>query len=119
MNQICAKVGPALAAGCTMVLKPSELAPLNAILFAEILDEAGVPPGVFNLVNGDGPGVGEAISKHPDIDMMSFTGSTRAGTVRDEKRRRRHQARRARTRRQEPEHHSRRRRSAESRARAA
>ncbi len=81
MNQICAKVGPALAAGCTMVLKPSELAPLNAIIFAEILDEAGVPPGVFNLVNGDGPGVGEAMSKHPGIDMMSFTGSTRAGTA--------------------------------------
>lgn len=80
MNQVCAKVGPALAAGCTMVLKPSELAPLNAILFAEILHEAGVPPGVFNLVNGDGPGVGEALSKHPDVDMMSFTGSTRAGT---------------------------------------
>ena len=80
MNQICAKVGPALAAGCTMVLKPSELAPLNAILFAEILDEAGVPPGVFNLVNGDGPGVGAAMSQHPDVDMMSFTGSTRAGT---------------------------------------
>ena len=80
MNQIGAKVGPALAAGCTMVLKPSELAPLNAIVFAEILDEAGVPPGVFNLVNGDGPGVGEAMSKHPGIDMVSFTGSTRAGT---------------------------------------
>lgn len=79
MNQVCAKVGPALAAGCTMVLKPSELAPLNAVLFAEILDEAGVPPGVFNLVNGDGPGVGAALSAHPDIDMMSFTGSTRAG----------------------------------------
>ncbi|MGD9980536.1 MAG: aldehyde dehydrogenase family protein [Hyphomonadaceae bacterium] len=79
-NQVCAKVGPALAAGCTMVLKPSELAPLDSIIFAEILDEAGVPPGVFNLVNGDGPGVGEAMSKHPDIDMMSFTGSTRAGT---------------------------------------
>lgn len=79
MNQICAKVGPALAAGCTMVLKPSELAPLNAVLFAEILDEAGVPPGVFNLVNGDGPGVGAALSAHPDVDMMSFTGSTRAG----------------------------------------
>jgi aldehyde dehydrogenase (NAD+) len=80
-NQICAKVGPALAAGCTMVLKPSELAPLNAVLFAEIIDEAGVPPGVFNLVNGDGPGVGEAMSKHPGVDMMSFTGSTRAGTA--------------------------------------
>jgi aldehyde dehydrogenase (NAD+) len=81
MNQVCAKVGPALAAGCTMVLKPSELAPLNAILFAEILDEAGVPKGVFNLVNGDGPGVGAAMSAHPDINMMSFTGSTRAGTA--------------------------------------
>ncbi|MBK8544717.1 MAG: aldehyde dehydrogenase family protein [Caulobacteraceae bacterium] len=80
MNQIGAKVGPALAAGCTMVLKPSELAPLNAILFAEILEEAGVPPGVFNLVNGDGPGVGNALSSHPDVDMLSFTGSTRAGT---------------------------------------
>jgi aldehyde dehydrogenase (NAD+) len=79
MNQICAKVGPALAAGCTMILKPSELAPLNAVLFAEILDEAGVPAGVFNLVNGDGPGVGAAMSAHPGIDMMSFTGSTRAG----------------------------------------
>jgi aldehyde dehydrogenase (NAD+) len=79
MNQIGAKVGPALAAGCTMVLKPSELAPLNAILFAEILDEAGVPAGVFNLVNGDGPSVGAALSAHPDVDMMSFTGSTRAG----------------------------------------
>jgi aldehyde dehydrogenase (NAD+) len=80
-NQIAAKVGPALAAGCTMVLKPSELAPLNAVLFAEILDEAGVPPGVFNLVNGDGPSVGAALSAHPDVDMMSFTGSTRAGTA--------------------------------------
>ncbi|MEJ0058578.1 MAG: aldehyde dehydrogenase family protein [Terricaulis sp.] len=79
MNQIGAKVGPALAAGCTMILKPSELAPLNAVLFAEILDEAGVPPGVFNLVNGDGPGVGAALSAHPGVDMMSFTGSTRAG----------------------------------------
>ncbi len=79
-NQVCAKVGPALAAGCTMVLKPSELAPLDAVLFAEIIDEAGLPPGVFNLVNGDGPGVGAALSAHPDVDMMSFTGSTRAGT---------------------------------------
>ncbi|HVY84393.1 MAG TPA: aldehyde dehydrogenase family protein, partial [Caulobacterales bacterium] len=81
MNQIAAKVGPALAAGCTMVLKPSELAPLNAALFAEILDEAGVPAGVFNLVNGDGPGVGAAISAHPGVDMVSFTGSTRAGVA--------------------------------------
>ncbi|MDE0062319.1 MAG: aldehyde dehydrogenase family protein [Gammaproteobacteria bacterium] len=79
INQITCKVAPALAAGCTMVLKPSEVAPFNAILFAEILDEAGVPPGVFNLVNGDGPTVGVALSSHPDVDMMSFTGSTRAG----------------------------------------
>lgn len=81
VNQIACKVAPALAVGCTMVLKPSELAPLNAILIAEILHEAGVPKGVFNLVNGDGPGVGEALSRHPDIDMMSFTGSTRAGVL--------------------------------------
>jgi aldehyde dehydrogenase (NAD+) len=79
MNQIVAKVAPALAAGCTVVLKPSELAPLSAHLFAQILDEAGVPPGVFNLVNGDGPTVGAAISSHPDVAMVSFTGSTRAG----------------------------------------
>lgn len=79
INQIACKVFPALAAGCTMVLKPSEVAPLNAVLFAEILDAAGVPKGVFNLVNGDGATVGEAMSRHPDIDMMSFTGSTRAG----------------------------------------
>lgn len=81
MNQIAVKVAPALAAGCTMVLKPSEIAPFDAIIFAEILDEAGVPPGVFNLVNGDGPGVGTALSEHPDIAMMSFTGSTRAGVL--------------------------------------
>jgi aldehyde dehydrogenase (NAD+) len=79
VNQIMCKVAPALAAGCTMVLKPTEIAPLNAILIAEILHEAGVPAGVFNLVNGDGPGVGQAMSSHPGIDMMSFTGSTRAG----------------------------------------
>jgi aldehyde dehydrogenase (NAD+) len=79
MNQIVAKVAPALAAGCTMVLKPSELAPLSAYLFAQILDEAKVPAGVFNLVNGDGPTVGAALSTHPDIAMISFTGSTRAG----------------------------------------
>ena len=79
MNQITCKVAPALAAGCTMVLKPSEVAPVNAIILAEILDAAGVPKGVFNLVNGDGPTVGEALSGHPDIHMMSFTGSTRAG----------------------------------------
>ena len=79
INQIACKVAPALAAGCTMVLKPTEIAPLNAILFAEILDAAGVPAGVFNLVNGDGPTVGQAIAEHPGIDMVSFTGSTRAG----------------------------------------
>ena len=79
INQIMCKVAPALAAGCTMVLKPSEVAPLNALLVAEVLHEAGVPPGVFNLINGDGPGVGEAMSCHPGIDMMTFTGSTRAG----------------------------------------
>ncbi|MBC2637907.1 MULTISPECIES: aldehyde dehydrogenase family protein [unclassified Rhodococcus (in: high G+C Gram-positive bacteria)] len=79
LNQIVAKVAPALAAGCTMVLKPSEIAPLNAIIFAEILDEAGVPAGVFNLINGDGPTVGTALSAHPAVDMVSFTGSTRAG----------------------------------------
>jgi aldehyde dehydrogenase (NAD+) len=81
LNQIAAKVGPALAAGCTMVLKPSEVAPLNALLFAEILHEAGVPPGVFNLVNGDGPGVGTWLSTHKDVDMVSITGSTRAGVL--------------------------------------
>ncbi|MGC2098769.1 MAG: aldehyde dehydrogenase family protein [Candidatus Sulfotelmatobacter sp.] len=81
MNQIVCKVAPALAAGCTMVLKPSETAPLSAYLFAQILDEAGVPPGVFNLVNGDGPTVGAAISSHPDVAMVSFTGSTRAGVA--------------------------------------
>jgi len=79
INQIVVKVGPALAAGCTMVLKPSEFSALSALLFAEVLEEAGVPPGVFNLVNGDGPGVGSAIAAHPDIDMVSFTGSTQAG----------------------------------------
>lgn len=81
INQIALKVLPALAAGCTMVLKPSELTPLNALLYAEILDEAGVPAGVFNLVNGDGPSVGAVLSRHPDVAMMSFTGSTRAGRL--------------------------------------
>jgi aldehyde dehydrogenase (NAD+) len=81
MNQIAVKVAPALAAGCTMVLKPSEIAPFDAIIFAEVLHAAGVPAGVFNLVNGDGPGVGTALSQHPDVDMMSFTGSTRAGVA--------------------------------------
>ena len=79
INQISCKVAPALAAGCTMILKPSEVAPLSAIIFSEILDESGVPAGVYNMINGDGLTVGEALSKHPDIDMMSFTGSTRAG----------------------------------------
>ena len=79
MNQIACKVAPALATGCTMVLKPSEIAPFSAIVFAEILHAAGVPAGVFNLVNGDGPTVGAAIASHPGVDMVSFTGSTRAG----------------------------------------
>ncbi len=79
LNQIACKVAPALAAGCTMVLKPSEVAPLNAIIFAEIMDAAGVPAGVFNLVNGDGVNVGVPLASHPDVDMVSFTGSTRAG----------------------------------------
>ncbi|MBT6209067.1 MAG: aldehyde dehydrogenase family protein, partial [Woeseia sp.] len=79
INQITVKVAPALAAGCTMVLKPSEIAPFDAIIFAEILDAAGVPRGVFNLINGDGPSVGVALSGHPDVAMVSFTGSTRAG----------------------------------------
>jgi aldehyde dehydrogenase (NAD+) len=81
MNQICCKVAPALATGCTIVLKPSELSPLCAHIFAEILVEAGVPKGVFNLVDGYGDVVGDAISRHPDIDMVSFTGSTRAGVL--------------------------------------
>jgi aldehyde dehydrogenase (NAD+) len=79
LNQICAKVAPALAAGDTMILKPSEESPACAAILAEILDDAGVPAGVFNLVNGDGPGVGAALSAHKDVDMVSFTGSTRAG----------------------------------------
>ncbi|HEX8595757.1 MAG TPA: aldehyde dehydrogenase family protein [Pseudomonas sp.] len=79
INQIVCKVAPALAAGCTMVLKPSEIAPLNALLFAEVMHDAGVPAGVFNLINGDGPTVGAALACHPDVDMVSFTGSTRAG----------------------------------------
>ena len=79
LNQITCKVAPALATGCTMVLKPSEVAPFSGQIFAEIMDAAGVPAGVFNLVNGDGPGVGAPMSSHPDVDMVSFTGSTRAG----------------------------------------
>ncbi|MEX0343785.1 MAG: aldehyde dehydrogenase family protein [Rhizobiaceae bacterium] len=81
MNQVTLKVIPALAAGCTMVLKPSEIAPMSSILFTEIVDEAGLPAGVYNLVNGDGAGVGTHLSGHPDVDMISFTGSTRAGTA--------------------------------------
>ncbi|RDE05250.1 aldehyde dehydrogenase family protein [Sphingomonas aracearum] len=81
LNQICAKVAPALAAGDTMVLKPSEEAPSCAMILAEILHDAGVPAGVFNLVNGDGPTVGAALASHPDVDMVSFTGSTRAGVA--------------------------------------
>ena len=81
INQIALKVIPAFATGCTMVLKPSEIAPLSGILFAEMIDEAGFPSGVFNLVNGDGPGVGTDLSGHPDVDMISFTGSTRAGKL--------------------------------------
>lgn len=81
LYQITAKVGPALAAGCTVVLKPSELSPLSAALFAEVVHDAGVPPGVFNLVSGSGPEVGAALSAHPDVDMISITGSTRAGVL--------------------------------------
>jgi acyl-CoA reductase-like NAD-dependent aldehyde dehydrogenase len=79
LNQIAAKVAPALAAGCTVVLKPSEVVPLNAFILAEVIEAAGLPPGVFNLVTGTGPVVGEAIAAHPEVDMVSFTGSTRAG----------------------------------------
>ena len=81
LYQITAKVGPALAAGCTVVLKPSELSPLSALLFAEVVQDAGIPPGVFNLVNGSGPEVGATLSAHPDVDMISITGSTRAGVL--------------------------------------
>ncbi|THD81878.1 MAG: aldehyde dehydrogenase family protein [Phenylobacterium sp.] len=79
LNQIACKVAPAIATGCTMVLKPSEVAPFSGHIFAEIMQAAGVPAGVFNMVHGDGPGVGVALSEHPDVDMVSFTGSTRAG----------------------------------------
>jgi aldehyde dehydrogenase (NAD+) len=79
INQLAAKIGPALIAGCTMVLKPSEIAPLSAQLFAEFIDEAGFPPGVFNMVHGTGPGIGDALTSHAEVDMISFTGSTRAG----------------------------------------
>lgn len=80
VNQIACKVAPAIAVGCTVVLKPSEVAPLSAQVWSEIMHEAGVPAGVYNMVHGDGPSVGAALSSHPDVDMMSFTGSTRAGT---------------------------------------
>ena len=81
INQIALKVIPALATGCTMILKPSEISPISGMLFAEMIDQSGFPPGVFNLVNGDGNGVGTQMSSHPDIDMISFTGSTRAGKL--------------------------------------
>ena len=81
MNQVCLKVMPAIASGCTMVLKPSELAPLSSMILAELIDETGFPPGVFNLVNGDGATTGDALTSHPDINMISFTGSTRAGAL--------------------------------------
>ncbi|MBL4626786.1 MAG: aldehyde dehydrogenase family protein [Roseicyclus sp.] len=81
MNQIVLKVIPALLTGCTMILKPSEIAPLSGILFSEFMDEAGVPAGVYNMLNGDGPGVGSQLSAHTDVDMVSFTGSTRAGRL--------------------------------------
>jgi len=81
LNQIALKVAPALVAGCTMVLKPSEIAPLSGLIFAEVVDAARIPEGVFNLVNGDGAGVGSQLSTHPDVDMVSFTGSTRAGRL--------------------------------------
>jgi aldehyde dehydrogenase (NAD+) len=79
INQLAAKVGPALITGCTMILKPSEMAPLSAQLFAEFIDEAGFPTGVFNMVHGTGAGIGHALTSHPEVDMISFTGSTRAG----------------------------------------
>ena len=81
MNQVCLKVIPALSAGCTMVLKPSELAPLSSMILAEIIDEAKFPSGVFNLVNGDGATTGDALTSHPEVNMISFTGSTRAGAL--------------------------------------
>ena len=81
MNQTCLKVIPALAAGCTMVLKPSELAPLSSMILTEMIDEAKFPEGVFNLVNGNGAITGDALTSHPDVNMISFTGSTRAGAL--------------------------------------
>ena len=110
MNQVAAKVVPALAAGCTMVLKPSEYSPFSAILWAKVMHEAGVPAGVFNLINGDGPNVGAPLSSHPEIDMVSFTGSTRAGTEVAKQRRRLGQARAPGARRQIAQRAARRRR---------
>lgn len=81
LNQITCKVGPAIATGCTMVLKPSEIAPISGVIFAEVMEAAGVPKGVFNMVNGTGPDVGQVMAGHPDVDMVSFTGSTRAGII--------------------------------------
>ncbi len=81
LNQIACKVAPAIAAGCTMLLKPSEIAPITGIIFSEVMHAAGVPAGVYNMINGDGPSVGQVMSGHPDIDMVSFTGSTRAGIL--------------------------------------
>ena len=81
MNQVTLKVITAIATGCTMVLKPSEIAPLSSMLFAEIVDKSGLPAGVFKLINGDGVGVGTLLSGHPEIDMIFFTGSARAGTA--------------------------------------
>ena len=107
LHQIANKVAPALAAGCTVVLKPSEVAPINAFILAEIIDEAGLPKGVFNLVTGVGPVVGEAIASHPLVDMVSFTGSTRAGKRVMELASQTRQARLARARRQVREHHPR------------
>ncbi|MET0358201.1 MAG: aldehyde dehydrogenase family protein [Pararhizobium sp.] len=81
LNQITCKVGPAIATGCTMVLKPSEIAPISGVIFAEVMEAAGVPKGVFNMINGTGPDVGQVMAGHPDVDMVSFTGSTRAGII--------------------------------------
>ncbi|RWK45499.1 MAG: aldehyde dehydrogenase family protein, partial [Mesorhizobium sp.] len=78
LNQIVCKVAPAIAAGCTVVLKPSEIAPISAIVFSEVMEGAGTPKGVYNMVNGTGPDVGQVMAGHPDVDMVSFTGSTRA-----------------------------------------
>lgn len=104
LNQIVCKVAPAIAAGCTVVLKPSEIAPVSGLVFAEAMEAAGVPKGVFNLVNGTGPDVGQVMAGHPGVDMVSFTGSTRAGIIVANRCRYR-QARRPGTRRQVRQHH--------------